>query len=207
MLSSKSKKGRKLADRGNQSLSQNAVKLLKTQDAAYLQTMIQKTQRAIQKLEHEFVLVKEENVDVLGAWTQGRQGQHLVFVEDQEAQRNYHLRPAAEGDSNQRNAFALGQSGEDGEDEDMMTSGEAADPKSRRKARQEAQAVKEQRVLRRKHRKGQDARKTKLATLKAREKGLRDAENELHLQRAKMSNSVGGVTKNGLKWKVRERKG
>lgn len=32
------------------------------------------------------------------------------------------------------------------------------------------------------------------------------AERELELQRAKLSNSIGGVTKAGFKWKVRERK-
>jgi len=32
------------------------------------------------------------------------------------------------------------------------------------------------------------------------------AEQELDLQRAKMNNSVGGVNKNGLQFKIRQRK-
>lgn len=61
-------------------------------------------------------------------------------------------------------------------------------------------------LLRKQCRKEQDARRSKLAALKAREKDLIEAENELDLQRAKMSNSVGGTTKGGAKWRVRERK-
>ena len=206
MLSSKSKKGRKLLDRGNSSLSLDAVKLLKTQDLGYLQTMIQKSRRAVRRLEHEFVIVKGEGVDVVGECAHAGRGQHLIFVQDEEAQRQYDPWSTAKGASNQQKAFALEVDGEDKEEEVMENIGEATKPKSRRKAHQEALAAKEQRVLRKKHRKGQDARKAKLAVLKTREKDLRDAENELQLQRARMSNSVGGVTKRGLKWKVRERK-
>ena len=42
--------------------------------------------------------------------------------------------------------------------------------------------------------------------VKKKERELAAAEEELEKQRAKMSNSVGGVNKNGVKFKIRERK-
>ena len=47
---------------------------------------------------------------------------------------------------------------------------------------------------------------SRLRALKKRESELVAAEEELELQRAKMNNTVGGVNKNGVKFKVRERK-
>lgn len=54
--------------------------------------------------------------------------------------------------------------------------------------------------------KNRTARLRKLAALKVREKDMVDAEHDLGLQRAKMSNCVGGMNKDGTKWKMRERK-
>jgi len=45
-----------------------------------------------------------------------------------------------------------------------------------------------------------------LQALKKREQELTAGLQELNLQRAKMSNSIGGVNKNGVKFKMRERK-
>ena len=203
MLSSKSRKGRKLADRGNPSLSHDAVKLLKTQDAGYLQTMIQKTRRAIRKLEQEFVLRAGEGVDVLGGREQSGRGQHLIFVDDEEEQMQYGPKGRARAIPYQEKAPRLGG---DEDEEEIEGDGKTTPPKSRQRLAKEALAAKEEKALQRSHRKEQNARKSKLAALKTREKDLRDAENELELQQAKMSNSVGGVTKTGVKWKVRERK-
>ena len=197
MLSSTSKKGRKLADRGNLSLSQDAVKLLKTQDLGYLQTMIQKTQKAIRRFEHEFVLVEGEGVEVLGERAQAGGGQHLIFVDDKEAQRQYDPKSTTKNNLNQPKAFAV-EARKDVEDAAALSIREANKPNSNRKSHQEALAAKEQEVLRKRHRKEQDARRIKLVALKTR---------ELQVQRARMSNSVGGVNKKGLKWKVRERRG
>jgi len=51
-----------------------------------------------------------------------------------------------------------------------------------------------------------EKRLERLKALLAREKELMLAERELELQRGKMGNSIGGVNKNGVKFKVRERK-
>lgn len=201
MLSSKSKGGRKVQDRGNPVLSHDAVKLLKTQDSGYLQTMLQKTRLARERLEEEFVLKKNQagevaEVDVLG--TGEGKGQKIVYVEDEDAQKSWNDAPKD---------IQIPPS-EDHENEDDMAMNEPspAPPLSRKKLAKEDEARKKMALLRKKHRREQDARRTKLAALKVREKDLRDAEHELELQRAKMNNNVGGVTKAGVKWKVRERK-
>lgn len=76
-------KGQKVADRGNPVLSHDAVKLLKTQDAGYLKTMVQETRKKRERLEEE-ILVQE---GVKGLKRQdGRR--HLIFVESKDEQRN-----------------------------------------------------------------------------------------------------------------------
>ncbi|KAK3708775.1 hypothetical protein LTR37_011296 [Vermiconidia calcicola] len=61
-------------------------------------------------------------------------------------------------------------------------------------------------VEERRKRKKQEARRRKLQALKDREEDLSVALQEVEQQRAKMNGSVGGVNKNGVKFKVRERK-
>lgn len=207
MLSSKSKQGRKLADRGNPVLSQEAVKLLKTQDSGYLRTMLQKTRRALEKREQEFILHEEQGAELLASSIDLGPGQHIVFVGSREEQKQRLLRKA------NSNPNDVGQSLKDHSEMDGLDPAEQnlarstpRKPKSRRALEREELAKKEETILRKKHKKEQEARRSKLAALKAREKDLMDAENELELQRAKMSNSVGGLTKAGLKWKIRERK-
>lgn len=56
MLSSTSRKGKKVVSRGNQVLSDDTVQLLKTQDLGYLRTMIQRTRKQIARLKEEILL-------------------------------------------------------------------------------------------------------------------------------------------------------
>lgn len=209
MLSSQSRKGRKLADRQNPVLGQDVVKLLKTQDAGYVTTMLQRTRRARARLEQEFVLSEDQGAEVLGALSSQEKGSHTVFVNSSQEQRQYKI----DGHLAFRPDFATRKPGNHSmnEEEDnsdgkphLFLPNEA--PKSCRAAERQKLALKQDKLLRTHHRKEQDARRSKLAALKAREKDLIEAENELNLQRAKMSNSVGGTTKAGAKWKVRERK-
>ncbi|KAF4974365.1 hypothetical protein F66182_17655, partial [Fusarium sp. NRRL 66182] len=67
-------------------------------------------------------------------------------------------------------------------------------------------ALKEARAARKLKRRVAEARRNKLAALRKQYAEITTAERELDLQRAKMSNSVGGVNKRGVKWKIRERK-
>lgn len=66
--------------------------------------------------------------------------------------------------------------------------------------------LKIERRLRKLRKRAQEGRLSRLKLLKTREKELLVAERELELQRAKLSNSIGGVSKAGFKWRVRERK-
>jgi U3 small nucleolar RNA-associated protein 11 len=67
---------------------------------------------------------------------------------------------------------------------------------------------KEERRLRARHEKEADKLEARLTVARERLKALTDAEEALELQQAKMAKSptVGGVTKKGIKFKVRERK-
>lgn len=209
MLSSQSSKGRKLADRQNPVLSQDVVKLLKTQDAGYVTTMLQKTKRARARLEQEFVLGEDQSAEVLGPLTNEGKGNHTVFVDSTEGQREYYRGGTA--------AFRLvsatrkpehGSTNEEEDDSDWQSPIDLPKktPKSHRVVERQELALKQEKLLRKQRRKEQGAQRSKLATLKAREKELVEADKELDLQRAKMSNNVGGTTKAGVKWKVRERK-
>ncbi len=209
MLSSQSRKGRKLADRQNPVLGQDVVKLLKTQDAGYVTTTLQKTKRARAMLEQEFVLSEDNGAELLGALSGLEKGSHTVFVNNEEEQRQYKVdegiafRP---GSATRK----LGNPSMNEEEDDSDGKSYLYLPKeilkSRRTAERQELALKQDKLLRKQHRKEQDARKLKLAALKARERDLVEAEHELDLQRAKMCNSVGGTNKAGAKWKVRERK-
>lgn len=208
MLSSQSRKGRKLADRQNPVLNQDVVKLLKTQDAGYVTTMLQKTKRALARLEQGFVLCEDQSAEVLGALTSQEKGSHTVFVDNTEEQRQYNpdAKAAFPADSATRKANISSTNDEDDSDWKPLVELPPKAPESRRAVERQELALKQEKLLRKQHRKEQDTRRSKLAALKARERDLVEAEKELDLQRAKMSNSVGGTTKVGVKWKVRERK-
>ena len=188
-------------------LSQKAVKLLKTQDSGYLRTMLQKTRRALEKREQEFILREGQGAELLGSSSNSKQGQHVLFVGSREEQKQ---RLRGNGIANPNDVehgpkYHLETYRQDPATASFVSS-TLGKSKSRRALEREELAKKEETILRKKHKKEQEARRSKLAALKAREKDLMDAENELELQRAKMSNTVGGVTKAGLKWKIRERK-
>lgn len=209
MLSSQSRKGRKLADRQNPVLSQDIVKLLKTQDAGYVATMLQKTRRARARLEQEFVLGEDQGAEVLGPLPSQEKGSHTVFVDSREEQRQYI--PGGTAAFRPDSATRKPENPSTNEEEDDSDWAPLIElpkktPESRRVFERQELALKEEKLLRKQHRKEQGAQRSKLAALKAREKDLVEAEKELDLQRAKMSNSVGGTTKAGVEWKVRERK-
>jgi U3 small nucleolar RNA-associated protein 11 len=67
-------------------------------------------------------------------------------------------------------------------------------------------AKREARKFRKDRERAQERMVTKLQAIKKRERELVAAEAELELQRAKINNTVGGVNKDGVKFKIRERK-
>ena len=216
MMSSKTdKNGQRLADRGNKALSVDAVKLLKTQDAGYLRTMAQKTRRVREKLEQEFFLGAGseggKRVSTLKERSSTARAQHIVFVESREEQKDWDPKHRASNVQNTTLQQPIKESvlndldsNEGGNHDRKAASKHKQKPKS--SVVQSALALKAERIARKQRKRDQEARKSKLEALKRRENDLVAAELELDIQRGKMSNSIGGTTKTGLKWKVRERK-
>ncbi len=153
-------------DRGNEALSQEAVRLFKTQDLGYVRTMRNKALKEVEELERRAVGIK-------GA------GKKVVFVDDEEEQRQ------KVGDTAEMHI-------DSDEDDDKEAETDDIETKNFRKMQQ----------------KEVDKLESRLDSARERLEALTDAEQALELQRARMAKSptVGGVTKNGAKFKVRQRK-
>lgn len=216
MISSKAHdRGQKVADRGNASLSQDAVKLLKTQDAGYLKTMVQKTRKARERMEQDPSIRDGHDAGVSGGESRPVQDRHIYFVDTVEEQKQFNAKgfsgskrtgnssaddlSRAEPDASLENEDEM-----DKEASDLRTVGKRS--RSRRDLEEDALTLRNDRALRKLRKRTEEARVSRLKLLKLRERELLAAEQEVGLQRAKMSNSVGGINKAGFKWKPRERK-
>ncbi|KAI9734032.1 MAG: hypothetical protein M1818_006970 [Claussenomyces sp. TS43310] len=175
------------SDRGNKQLDQETVRLLKTQDLGYIRTMRNKTMKEVEAAERLARGIKWE-------------GRATVYVDTEEEQIDKSERVGR--------VSRLDVSEEDRGDEDEDLDGMDdklwdTGPKGVNVAE-----TKEARL----QQKAQERRATRslarLESSKARLKVLTDAEVALDLQRAKMAKSVtvGGVNKNGVRFKIRERK-
>lgn len=167
----KNRTGTVSAERGNEVLSQDAVRLFKTQDLGYVRTMRNKTQKEVDLLKMQVVGIKSD-------------GKKVVYVDNKEEQ------------------MQMLEGLEDDEDEDMSDVSE--DEEDEPKEAEDPQA----KQLRKLREREAEKLETKLEIATERLRALTQAEEALELQRAKMakSPSVGGVNKQGVKFKVRERK-
>ena len=194
MLSSSTNKGRKVIDRGNLTLAHDAVKLLKTQDSCYLKTVLQKTQKQIQRLEEDFVFtshtVNTVAIELDGPKTHGSK---MVLCDNVDSQTQVE---ALLGQPPPRVQPVTSKKREYSQDQH----------KSRKQVEKERQSRKDDIAWRKKIRKAKDARRVKLTALKSRKVDLLAAEEELETQRAKMSNNIGGKNKAGVNFRPRERK-
>ncbi|GAM35408.1 U3 snoRNA-associted protein [Talaromyces pinophilus] len=218
MLSAQNAQQGKHGAREGTSLSQDTVKLLKTQDAGYLRTVGERIRREMERLEKE-VQLQDGMEKVLGGGSRKRSSEEedgedeededmfdtgvkrrkVVFAESREDQKELG-RELDEADEDGE---------EDEEDDDDETFGtQLQKQKQPTKKELEAQrkALQQARAARKLKRRAAEARRNKLAALRKQYAEITTAERELDLQRAKMSNSVGGVNKKGVKWKIRERK-
>lgn len=159
-------------------LGVDAVKLLKTQDAGYLQTMLQQTKRERERVEQQLTLANA------GADT-SKTSKKIVFNEEGKAV----------GDAMPEM--------EDDEDDDMFSDEEA---ESSDDDAAEQGLTKEQIKLRRRRRHNLKVLEGRLEGLRAREASLKTTLDHLDKQRAKMNNTIGGTNKNGVRFKLRERK-
>lgn len=195
--------GTKIGDRGNSALSEDVVKLLKTQDAGYIRTMLSKVRKERAKVEEGFMLDDEEGeIEALKSKRTGK-GKHTVFVGDKEEQKTFDAEEwfgvedemDLEKTWNRPRKQTKKQAG--GEDLDEVEGQQENDNKLDER---------EQRAWEKRREKAQQAQRLKVEALKRKEKDLMAAEKELEEQRARMSHNAGGVNKNGVKFKVRERK-
>lgn len=219
MSSGTHKGGQQIADRGNKVLSVDVVKLLKTQDTGYLRLMTQKTRRAKEKLELEFMLgeVKagKNDIHVMKKGSCIKDPQHVIFVDDIDEQRAYDpitKRKSSNKYTNDSLPASLNDPTKEQRREDEETDEKNLKPpvearqKSKKSVEDQKSAANAARALWKRRKRWQEGRMQRLQSLKDREKSLVIAEQELVAQRARMNNSSGGITKAGLKFKIRERK-
>jgi U3 small nucleolar RNA-associated protein 11 len=191
MMSSRAENGIKIGDRGNKALDHGVVELLKQQDSGYLRTMLQQTRRERERLEQEIQVEGRKVVSVKGGIVKGKK---IAFVESREEQEAYPVDAEDEWED------------EDDDDDEETDEDDAPKPTTRKAYEVEDEAQIQERRLKKKRLHAQEGRRKLLDALIERENVLVRAEQELELQRAKMSNSIGGVNKNGVKFKIRERK-
>ena len=202
------RQGKKVADRGNKSLSMEVVKLLKTQDAGYIRTMLQMARKEREELEQQLVLEERGEVRAVRDGERERKSKHRVFVENEEEQEEFDPDTwfgRGKDIPDQADSPDV-ENLEDEESEDEQTKTQRHKTMSKKQIEAEETAKREARKFRKGRERAQDRTATKLRAIKKRERELVAAEEELELQRAKMNNTVGGVNKNGVKFKVRERK-
>ncbi|KAF3002675.1 hypothetical protein E8E13_009747 [Curvularia kusanoi] len=215
LSSSVDKRGLKVADRGNEALSMDVVKLLKTQDAAYIRTILQQVRRERAKLEERLVLEEQGEVQLVrdGLEEEGRMGKHRVFVEDEEEQEGFDAdawfgegkaMPSASTPEVPREWESESEEeDEDDEEAEQRPQKKTLSARKQKEAEDKAKALKKFEKTRQR---AQSRTAYRLAMVKKKERELVAAEEELEKQRAKMSSSVGGINKNGVKFKIRERK-
>ena len=187
----------------------DVVKLLKTQDAAYIRTMLQQVRRERQKLEERLILEEQGEVRALKDGEDGRlRGKHRVFVENEEEQEEFDADTwFGEGKSmpaSQPEFPAEWEDESDEEDDDEQRPQKKT--LSAKKLKEQEEAAKKLKKFEKTRSRAQSRTAYRLQMVKKKERELVTAEEELEKQRAKMNSSVGGMNKNGVKFKIRERK-
>lgn len=193
-------------------LSHDAVKLLKSQDAGYLRVVAGRGRRELDRL--------EQMVGMDGGMQKGTK---VVFVEEEKfdsdtVEKSAPTRRRIDTETTMDDAmddFNLAQG-----DESVFTTLDTAmssdnvnphttkanAPKSKKVLIAERKGLQDLRTSRKRRKRLAELRAAKLEALKKRQREILAAADELELQRAKMARTVGGVTKEGVKWKIRERK-
>ena len=220
MMSTRTSKGIKIGDRGNKALSTDVVKLLKTQDAGYLRTMLQQTRKERERLEEVVKMSEQKDRADVKVVNNARKpkGTHTVFVSDVKEQKEFD--PERWFGTNKSGLARtynrpLKTSDVDGEEKkESLREGDLREKikilREQRRPQREVDAVvrilKQKRNERKKRSRQPRAQLSRVEAVKKREKELSIAQEELETQRARMSNNIGGVTKKGLNFRIRERK-
>ncbi len=160
MMRSKTVDGRRVGDRGNTALSMETVKLLKTQDAGYLRTMLQVTKKEREKLEQEVVVDAGEGSELrVLKDREGRSGKHTVFVESKDEQREFDPKEWF-GTDNKNNRSRKS------DFENEVAGAVEQHPKSKRELAAEHEAWKEQRKEQKKRVRNQEGKLNLLEAIK-----------------------------------------
>ena len=184
-------------------LSHDAVKLLKSQDAGYLRVALGRGRKEMRKVQEEVGL------DAAGK----ESARKIVFDEEGQITRRGKKR-SLEGDVladvDINEVSAVKAPSDDGMENEGTEVVEVTLPKPKIKSRKVLSAEKDAatrlKTERKKRRRLQEMRVAKLELLKKRQKEITAAADRLELQRAKMARTIGGSNKNGVKFKIRERK-
>ncbi|RAH50274.1 rRNA-processing protein UTP11 [Aspergillus brunneoviolaceus CBS 621.78] len=130
----------------------------------------------------------------------GGKSRKVVFAEDRDEQK----------DLKRERLLRLEEEEDDSEsDEDDDSFGQRKKQQQRKSQKQveaERQALVEARRARKMKKRATEARDNKIKALQKQYKEITAAARELDWQRGRMDNVVGGTNKNGVKWKIRERK-
>jgi len=197
-------------DVDNTSLSHDAVKLLKTQDAGYLRTVAARGRKEIERTRQE---VGMDEVMLDGSIANKRQ----IFADRQTGEFSG-KKCTANGEvlDTVANVLSTPQRPNleeaplhprpDPEVPDDDGEGTLRKARSKKALAAEQNAVSRLKAERKKRQRLQEMRAAKLEALKTRQREILAAADQLDLQRAKMARTVGGVNKNGVKFKIRERK-
>ena len=188
-------------------MSNDAIKLLKTQDVGYLRIVGEKVRREKDKVEHEIRLQKgfqsalgkrkpddteEDDEDGDDDDDDDGKPRKVVYADSQRDQRD--LEQRIEHEDNQED-----------EEEDFPKRLQQQ-KKSKKQLDAERQALVESRRARKLKKRAAQSREHKFEALMKQQREIVAAQKELEWQRAKMEHSVGGTNKDGIKWKIRERK-
>ncbi|KAL2006560.1 hypothetical protein VTN00DRAFT_9228 [Thermoascus crustaceus] len=220
MLSQTSGKQGRHGAREGQSLSLEAVKLFKTQDAGYLRVVGERVRREMEKLEKDVQLqegMKEvldgnrKDDDYSDEEDEGKP-KKVVFADSREEQKE--IRRRLDNDDEDEDEEMDEEEDEDGEEsfgqQQKRREQEAQQQQNKKKSKKELEAERqafvEMRAARKMKKRAAEARRNKLEALRRQHEEITAAEQELDWQRARMENSVGGTNKHGIKWKIRERK-
>lgn len=193
-------------DQNQNRLSIDTVKLLKTQDSGYLRTAAARGRREIQRLQEEVQLgnvikTRSPNADskILfdehGQPVKKRRRVSVDNLDQVETDATLNM------DLDQEQAT---------ETDGMIEKSEPEDTTSRSKSKKqlgkETIAATKQKAEKRRRRLLRERRAARLVDLKKRQQEILAAAGQLDLQRARMARMVGGTNKDGVKFKIRERK-
>ena len=187
--------GRKIADRGNQNLSQDAVKLLKTQDAGYLRNITQRTKKAREKLEQQLIREEAIHSGFTLISTKGNKS-HQIFADGRAYQAAHRSLIRKDEALSYVDVFPDSEKEEcpDGSNQIVQNLTSRVSSDSDRRTQQKG--------LRRQ----KEMKKSMLKSLIQRENDMIVADHYLDIQRGRMNSSIGSITKAGLKFKYRERR-